>query len=243
MSAQVAGRVAHLSVRDALGEEQGSGTGFVISSDGRMATNFHVIDGADRIVAVFADKREAKVTGVWAFDKKVDLAVLQLEGQKFEPLPLAALPAHEGEEIFMIGSPLGLSLSLSTGIVSAVRERGPDFPQHVEDREEVENWNLQISAPAAPGSSGSPIVRADGEVVGVLVGHIEAMEGMHFGIPVAKLQKLVASAPARPRELNEATGVRSVRKNLLISGGVFAAVAAVWLAIHFSQKRVRRLSD
>ncbi len=219
------GRVVHLSVRNAHGEEESSGSGFIISSSGRVATNFHVIEGAERLFAVFPDKKEVKVTGVWAFDKKVDLAVLQLEPGTYQPLTLAQAPAHAGEDIVVIGSPLGLGNAISTGIISAVREQGIDRPEYHED---MKSWTLQFTAAAAHGSSGSPILRTNGEVVGVAVGIID---GLEFGIAVDELRRLAASAPAKPQTFGEVLGARSVTRNLLISGAFFASLAVLWVGV------------
>lgn len=237
LSAQAHGRVAHLSVRDARGEEHSSGSGFLISPDGRMATNFHVVDGAENIVAVFPGKREVEVTGVWAFDKDIDLAVLQLQPAKYETLALAQQGAQEGEEIVLIGSPLGLGNSISSGIVSAVREHGIDS-KHFGDG--VASWSLQITAAAAPGSSGGPILRANGEVVGILVGSLGGLEGAHFGIAVDKLRLVAASASPQLRPLNAATGVRTVQTNLLFSAAGLGGLAAVWVAVAKFQAFWRR---
>jgi S1-C subfamily serine protease len=227
LSATARGRVAHLSVRDGQGKELGSGSGFVISSAGRFVTNFHVIDGAEQLVAVFPDKREAKVTGVWNFDRDVDLAILQLEPGQYAPLVLATEPARDGEDIVVIGSPLGLGNSISAGVVSAVRENGIEkSSQH----EAQASWGLQFTAAAAPGSSGSPILRVDGEVVGVLVGHIGGLNGAHFGILVSRVQRLLGSAPPVVQPLAAATGARSVKMNLLISGAFLTGLVVVWLA-------------
>jgi S1-C subfamily serine protease len=231
-------RVAHLSIRDAEDKEASSGSGFLISKAGRLVTNFHVIDGAERIVAVFPDEREVPVHGVWLADARVDLAVLQLAPGSYDALELAALPAREGEEIVVIGSPLGLSNAISTGIVGALRQDG--FQQRGGSRrEERLSWTMQISAAVSPGSSGSPILRGNGEVVGVVVGTVLGLDGMHFGIEVAELKGLLAQAPAAPRPLASATGARSKRTNLILSGVLFGAVALVWLLVaRLTRRRV-----
>lgn len=238
LSRSTRGRVAHLSVRDGKGEEISTGSGFVISAGGRLVTNFHVIDGAENVVAVFPGKKEAKVTGVWSFDKKVDIAILQLEAGAYEPLPLATDPAKEGEEIAVIGSPLGLGNAITAGLISAVRERGLQDTEFGKDDEEVASWALQITAAAAPGSSGSPILRGNGEVVGVLVGNLRPLEGVHFGIAVAKVQSLLSSAAADTQSLTSASGARSVQTNLLISAAFFAGLGLVWV---LSSHVLRRL--
>jgi S1-C subfamily serine protease len=229
LDALASGSVAHLSVRDAKGDEHSSGSGFVISSSGRLVTNYHVIDGAERIIAVFPDKREALVTGVWAYDQEVDIAILQLAAGSYKPLRLATEPAREAEDIVVIGSPLGLGNSISAGVVSAVREKGLQGSKHFAEVKELANWGLQFTAAAAPGSSGSPILRGNGEVVGVVVGQLNDFQQAHFGIVVAKVQTILGSAPKEPRELTSATGARSVKTNLLISGAFFAGLLAMGL--------------
>jgi S1-C subfamily serine protease len=235
LSALAKGSVAHLSVRDAKGDEESSGSGFVVSTSGRLVTNYHVIDGAERIVAVFPDKREVNVSGVWAYDKEVDIAILQLAPGAYQALPLATEPAREAEDIVVIGSPLGLGNSISAGVVSAVRDQGLRGKQFA-DTPELANWGLQFTAAAAPGSSGSPILRGNGEVVGVVVGHLDAFQGAHFGIVVGKVQTILGSAPKAPRELTSATGARSVETNLLFSGAFFFGLAAIWLIVSQVQR-------
>jgi S1-C subfamily serine protease len=229
LSALASGSVAHLSVRDAKGDERSSGSGFVISSSGRLVTNYHVIDGAERVIAVFPNKHEVDVHGVWAYDKDVDIAILQLAPGSYKPLRLATEPAREAEDIVVIGSPLGLGNSISAGVVSAVREQGLQGSKQFADVKELASWGLQFTAAAAPGSSGSPILRGNGEVVGVVVGQLNEFQQAHFGIVVAKVQTILGSAPKEPRELSAATGARSVKTNLFISGAFFSGLAAIWL--------------
>ena len=227
LTAHVEPSVVHLLIRDARGEDESEGSGFVIASNGRVATNYHVIEGAEHMVALFPDKKEVLVTGVWAFDKEIDLAILQLAPGKYPALDLATEPARAGEDIVVIGSPLGLGNSVSTGVMSAIREKGLSERPFGEGSA---SWSLQFTAAAAPGSSGSPILRPNGEVIGILVGHLEGLDGAPFGIDVAKLRHIAATAPAEPRSLGEIAGARSVGRNLIISAGFFAGVAGLWAA-------------
>jgi putative serine protease PepD len=218
--------VVHLSVRDAANEEEGSGSGFVLSEDGRIVTNHHVIDEARRIVAVFADGKEVEVVGVWAFSEKDDLAVLQLAPGRYPALRLAGPPAQQGDEVVVIGSPHGLSQAITIGIVAAVREHGTVTKR---TKDGPESWGLQITADIAPGSSGSPILNASGDVVGVAVGTWGGTA--NFGVPVARVRKLTeAQGPGldRVRPLSEAHGGPSVRTNLLISAAFVGAVGLAW---------------
>lgn len=227
-------RIALVSVRDARDTQIATGSGFVISSSGRLATNFHVIDEANAIVAIFPDGREARATGVWAHDQALDLAVLQLEPGNYEPLLLATEPARGGEDITLIGYPHGLGPAVTTGIVSALQREG--LKQDLLG-EELPGWALRITAASEPGSSGSPVLRSTGEVVGVLVGDSSAFKGIRFGIPVSKLQAVLARASAEPQELTAVTGGRSVLKNLTISGAFFVGVALLWLVGSRLQQR------
>jgi serine protease Do len=226
--------VVHLSIRDADGEEDSSGSGFVISAEGGVATNYHVVDEAERMVAVFPDGRQVDVVGVRGYDKDSDVAVLQLAPGTYPPLKLAGNPGAVGDEIVVIGSPLGLGQSLSTGIIAALREHGTVTKGN---KDGEESWQLQITAAIAPGSSGSPIMNAGGEVVGLAVGHMG--DGVYFGVPVTRLNGLLAK-PVALKSLAEFNGRRSVQTNLLISAGVFGAFGfAFWLlsARHRQQER------
>ncbi len=223
------GSVAHLSIRDSHNEELSNGSGFVISADGKLATNFHVIDDADRIVAVFSNGTEVEVAGVRLFDPETDVAVLQLATGTYPALHLSGAPAKQGDEIAVIGSPLGLGEAVSAGIVSAVREHGTAKPGRSEGKE---SWGLQITAPIAPGSSGSPILNDRGEVVGLVVGGVHGAP-VHFGIPVGKLQQLLDSGPGELKPLSEVRGGLSVRTNMLISAAFLGTLVVAGWGIAF----------
>jgi S1-C subfamily serine protease len=230
------GSIAHLSIRDSSNEEKSSGSGFVISADGKLATNFHVVDDAKRVVAVFSNGTEVDVVGVRAFDPEADIAILQLKPGTYTALPLATAPAKAGDEIVVIGSPLGLGEAISTGIVSAVREHGTAKPGN---RPGMENWGLQITAAVASGSSGSPILNREAEVVGLAVGLVRG-EAMYFGVPVAKLKKLIELGTGELRPLPEARKGMSLRTNLLISGAFLGALAFIWWLVSFASRRSER---
>jgi len=221
------GGVVHVSERDSSNKEVGNGSGFVISDDGKLATNHHVIEDARRLVAVFGGGKEVAVTGVWADDPSADLAILQLERGSYSSLRLAMVPAKQGASVVMIGSPLGLAGTVSTGIVSAVRERGPETRSVGDD---LSSWGLQITAPMSPGSSGSPVLDDNAEVVGVAVGQRMRGQSLNFAIPVSYLRDLRAKAEhaGAPRPLSTAVQGRTRADNLLISAGALLLTALVW---------------
>lgn len=219
---QTTASVVHLVLIGPDGDEIGSGSGFFVG-EGRIATNYHVIEEAAEAIAKLNDGRELDVLGVLASDEDRDLAVIGVAAENNPPaLRLGDLESvKQGEKVFVIGSPYGLAGTLSTGIVSAIREGG------VEDKRRggrLEGWGIQITAPIAPGSSGSPVLTHDGKVVAVAVGIIDGGVPVGFGIPIEALERLLGAIPenAEPQPLPEAS---SVWRNLLISAAVFAAIA------------------
>jgi serine protease Do len=162
---------------------QGAGSGVIISGDGYILTNNHVVDGAQEVTVTLADKQEykAKIVGR---DPKTDLAVLKIDTEK--PLPSATLGDSEalkvGEWVVAIGNPFGLSHTVTSGIVSA-KERvigaGPydDF--------------IQTDASINPGNSGGPLFNMSGEVVGINTAIIPQGQGIGFAIPVNTAKPLI----------------------------------------------------
>ena len=146
-----------LVVSDANGKEIATGTGFVVSSDGKLITNFHVIEKAASAIAKSENGGLFPVEGVLASDPKNDLVLLKL---KAKDLPFLTLGKSEnievGTRIAVIGSPLGLEGTLSEGIVSAVRELMGDMKI------------LLITAAISSESRGSPVMDAKGDVIGIV---------------------------------------------------------------------------
>jgi S1-C subfamily serine protease len=235
------GSVVHVSERDSSNEEVGNGSGFVISEDGKLATNHHVIEDAARLVAVFSGGKEVEVAGIWAVDPSADLAILQLAPGSYRSLRLAATPAKQGASVVMIGSPLGLEGTVSTGIVSAVRERGPDRRIVGHD---LSSWGLQITAPMSPGSSGSPVLDDSGEVVGVAVGQRARGQSLNFAVPASYLRDLQGEAQRATglTPLRAAGHGRSLTDNLLISAGALALAMLIWWLVSRRKERPRKRS-
>ena len=230
--------VVLVTLYDANGTKAGSGSGFFVSADGELVTNHHVIEGAARASVSMSDGRELLVLGVLVDDPEHDIALVKVAGAGFPPLPIGDTTAlHAGEDIVVIGSPLGLSTTISTGIVSAVRGDGLTSQEGFKKDTDKTTaaWGLQISAPIAPGSSGSPILSRSGDVVGVAVGLLTRGQNLNFGIPTvfvkAAMAKAAAGAPLRALD-----AVPDRRKNLAISIAVGLALA---LAFRFVPDLVR----
>lgn len=157
---------------------QSTGSGFVVTEDGYVLTNNHVVEGADEIYVRFNDRRELKAELV-GFDKRSDLAVLKVEA---EDLPVVKLGKSSklkvGEWVFAIGSPFGFDYTVTAGIVSA---KGRSLPN--------ENYVpfIQTDVAINPGNSGGPLFNMDGEVVGInsqIYTRSGGFMGMSFAIPM-----------------------------------------------------------
>lgn len=220
--------VVKLEVLDRLGNEQGSGSGFFVTPEGWLVTNHHVIDGAQRVVAALAEGKRLEITGVLAVDEENDLAVLSAAGERFTSLPLArsSLDVEIGEDVVVLGGPLGLAGTLSDGIVAAVRKPGDSS---LGPGETFDVAKLQITAAISPGSSGSPVMNLDGEVLGVVVSQAVFGQNLNFAIPIEAVRDLLAGIDpgSQPRQLTVVTGTgsSSVLRNLGISALFFVLLA------------------
>lgn len=154
------------------------GTGFVVDARGWIATNLHVIVGATKLVATFKDGQRFDVVEVLGFAPDHDVALLRIEGEELPTLPLGG-EVSVGDRVVAIGHPLGLSDTVSDGLISAVRQ--------IDESLEV----LQISAPIAPGSSGGPLFNERGEVVGIATAILRGGQNLNFGVPIAYLVSLM----------------------------------------------------
>jgi serine protease Do len=163
-----------------LPAQRSLGSGFVIDTEGHIATNAHVVANASKVVVRFSDKSEypAKIVGV---DEKTDVALIKIENPKGELVPVSLGDSNAlevGEWVMAIGSPFGLEQTVTVGVVSA-KERvlgaGPydDF--------------IQTDAAINPGNSGGPLVDADGRVIGInaaISSRSGGNDGIGFAIPI-----------------------------------------------------------
>src|SRR5437016_1445800 len=168
---------------DARGEKLSRASGFFIDKD-RVVTNRHVIDGAYRAEVHLISGNNYQVNSVLAIDAEGDVAVLRVDAPAnlVRPLSLDRTSPQEGESIVVIGNPFGLEGSVTNGIVSAVRDI-PGFGRII-----------QITAPISPGSSGSPVVNMQGQVIGVATLQITGGQSVNFAIPSERIAQLDRSA-------------------------------------------------
>ncbi|MGB0473582.1 MAG: DegQ family serine endoprotease [Porticoccaceae bacterium] len=170
-----------------------SGSGFVISRDGYILTNHHVVDQASEIQVLFSDRREYQAT-VIGTDRRSDLALLKIDAKGLDALVFADSDNLKvGEWVLAIGSPFGLDYSVTAGIVSA---KGRSLPT-----EQGENYVpfIQTDVAINPGNSGGPLFNLKAEVVGInsqIFSRTGGSIGLSFSIPSNVAQRVVGQLKA-----------------------------------------------
>ncbi|PIE38677.1 MAG: serine peptidase [Gammaproteobacteria bacterium] len=170
------------------------GSGFIISSDGYIVTNNHVVDGAEKVVVRLSDRRELDADIIGA-DERSDLALLKIKAKGLPTLKMAKNDDLKvGEWVLAIGSPFGLDYSVTAGIVSAM---GRSLPTASND-----NYVpfIQTDVAINPGNSGGPLFNLDGEVVGVnsqIYTRSGGSIGLSFAIPVSVVRNVVEQLKSR----------------------------------------------
>ena len=168
-------------VYDDKGEFLKLGSGFFISQNGDVITNYHVIQGASSAEIKTADGKTYPITYILAWDEKNDVIRLSanIPSSSVYPLSLSKNIPEVGEKIIVYGSPLGLENTVSDGIVSAIRDV-PDYGRII-----------QITAPISPGSSGSPVLNLKGEVIGIATFQMIEGQNLNFAIPSKRISSLI----------------------------------------------------
>ncbi len=155
----------------AVRTESSVGSGFIISTEGHIVTNYHVIQGKDAVTVQTYDKRQlpAQILGI---DKLRDLALLKVDGT-FDYLKLADSNSLQvGKQVIAIGNPLGLSFTVTEGIISALHRQGPNG---------LEEY-VQTDVSLNPGNSGGPLINVQGEIVGINNFKIGDAESLGFAL-------------------------------------------------------------
>ncbi len=207
-------------------QRMGMGSGFIVSDDGFILTNNHVVDGADNVLVRMSDRREfdAEVVGT---DPRSDLALLRIDAVDLPMLKLADNDDLEvGEWVLAIGSPFGLDYSVTAGIVSA---KGRSLPT-----EQNENYVpfIQTDVAINPGNSGGPLFNLDGEVVGVnsqIFTRSGGSIGLSFAIPSSVASNVIRQLKKNGRVTRGWLGVtiQDVDKTLAKSFGLKRAGGAL----------------
>lgn len=176
-------------------ERQGFGSGFIVSKDGYIVTNQHVIDGADEIeVSINGLEDPVKAEVAWS-DFSLDLAILRIDtseiDQELTPLKMGdSDQLRPGDWAIAIGNPLGFEHTVTVGVISAL---GRPIQIPTNDRQVRTYQNLiQLDAAINPGNSGGPLLNNNGEVIGINTAVSAAGQGIGFAIPVNEIKSIVS---------------------------------------------------
>lgn len=200
---------------------RGVGSGFIISADGFVLTNAHVVEGADDVYVTLTDKREykAKIIGI---DKRTDVAVVKIEGSNLPRLTIGdPNKLRVGEWVIAIGSPFGLDNTVTAGIISAkARDTGDYLPL------------IQTDVAVNPGNSGGPLINMRGEVVGInsqIYSRSGGYMGISFAVPIDEVMRVAEQLRSSGRVTRGRIGVQigEVTKDVAESLGLARAQGAL----------------
>ena len=170
--------------------QESSGSGFIVSRDGYILTNNHVVEGADRVQVAMQDRRvfDAKVVGR---DPTTDVAVLKIEGKNFATVSFGNdEDLRIGEWVLAVGNPLGLDFTVTAGIVSA---KGRGLAGLQRTQYDISDF-IQTDAAINPGNSGGPLVNSRGEVIGInsaIASQTGFYSGYGFAIPITLAKQVM----------------------------------------------------
>jgi len=175
--------VVKIRIYSRTGKALSTGSGFFIDATGTIITNYHVIEDAGSVRVDIQKKPSLVVTKIIALDKQGDLAIIKVDGKNLPFLKLSEALPKVGEKVFAIGSPHGLTNTLSDGLVSGLRLQG-------------KMTLIQTSAPISHGSSGGPLLSSKGVVLGVTTSGIIKGENLGFVVPAERVTRLIKNPNA-----------------------------------------------
>jgi tetratricopeptide (TPR) repeat protein/S1-C subfamily serine protease len=173
--------------QDAKGEKISQGSGFIASAEGLVVTNWHVVGGASTAVVKQENGAFCPVEGVVAWDAKRDFAILKIAGKGVATIAMGdSDKVRQGDRVLVLGSPQGLENTASEGIVSAVRE--------LPGGQKL----LQMTAAISQGSSGGPVLNAEGRVVGIASFMVRQGQSLNFAVPINEIKPDIKAGRATP---------------------------------------------
>ncbi len=203
--------VVQIAISDSAGQETALGSGFLISADGEIITNYHVIKEAHSATVKLSNGASFPVSGALASDEDKDLAIVKVSGKDLPFLRLGEIEnLHVGDHVVAIGSPLGLEGTASDGIVSALRNAAGM------------NW-IQTTAPVSHGNSGGPLLDMGGHVVGVITWGINLGQNLNFAAPSSEVKTLLVTAHQKPTPLDS---VASGNEGSFTGGTVWTSITS-----------------
>ncbi len=239
-------------------EEQprGLGSGFILSADGFIMTNAHVVDGADEVVVTLTDKREFKARIVGT-DKRTDVAIVKIEATGLPAVRIGDVNRlRVGEWVMAIGSPFGLDNTVTAGIVSAKQRDTGDYLPFI-----------QTDVAINPGNSGGPLLNMRGEVVGInsqIYSRSGGFMGISFAIPIDEAMRVSDQLRASgrvtrgrigvqigpvSRDVAESLGLGKQQQGALVSGvengspAEKAGIEAGDIIVRFEGKPIDKVAD
>jgi len=183
--------VVLIVISNSAGQETALGSGFLVSADGEIVTNYHVIKEAHSAIVKLSNGAFFPVNGVLASDADKDLAIIKVNGKNLPFLTLGDIDKlHVGDHVVAIGSPLGLEGTASDGIVSALRDVAS------------KKW-IQTTAPVSHGNSGGPLLDMNDHVVGVITWgvNLELGQNLNFAAPCSEVRELLVTARREAKPL------------------------------------------
>ncbi len=171
---------------------QGTGSGFIIRSNGIILTNAHVVSGADRVTVTLKDGRQ--LTGrVLGADRATDVAVVQIQANNLPTVSIGnSDQLRTGEWAIAIGNPLGLDNTVTVGIIS-----GTERSSRALGARSREVRFIQTDAAINPGNSGGPLLNQNGQVIGINTAIIQGAQGLGFAIPINQAQQIATQLIAQ----------------------------------------------
>lgn len=203
LAGKVRPSVMLIQTADDAGHPHAMGTGFIVSEDGKLITNRHVIQTGTRFTARAPGGRQYKVTAVLIEDKEHDLAVVQIENNRQPALSLGRTDElRAGTLVVVVGNPLGLESTVQAGTITGFRKflglnrcleiTGPVIGRDGEFHRDIIRGNgRQVVTDLAPGSSGSPVLDADGKVLGIITAISFADTPTVLAVPVEAVKELL----------------------------------------------------
>ena len=181
-------------------QQRGVGSGFILTADGYIMTNAHVVDGADEVIVTLTDKRELKARIVGA-DTRTDVAVVKIDGTGLPFVRIGDVNRLKvGEWVMAIGSPFGLDNTVTAGIVSAKQRDTGDYLNFI-----------QTDVAINPGNSGGPLLNLRGEVVGInsqIYSRSGGFMGISFAIPIDDAMRVADQLRTNGRVVRGRIGVQ-----------------------------------
>lgn len=200
--------VGEITTYNKAGKPYAVGTGFVYSSDGKIITNYHMIEGAYS-AQITINNATYQIHSVLAYDKTIDIAVLKINATGLQELPICYKTHVVGQNVYAFGSSKGLTDTLSSGMIT--------YSQRIIDGVHYVQHDAAISS----GNSGGPLINQYGEIIGINTWTVQDSQNLNFAISMTELQNLRYDTPMTLEELFAETDILALLKAHTMSEGYY----------------------